>query len=82
MNVNAIICQVGQLTGTLHHGGMTSYSNDDLRLLADSLELARNIVFAELRHRLDAEREANPSETVTPSGGLLAYIGRKDGGAA
>jgi len=80
MNINAFICQAEQLAGTLHNAGMGSYSNDELRTLADSLDLARNVIYAEIRHRLEIEREASPSEAANPSGGLLANIG-KDGAA-
>ncbi|SHM41272.1 hypothetical protein [Bradyrhizobium lablabi] len=83
MNVNAIICQIGQLAGTLHHGAMASYTLDELRLLADSLEQARDVVYAEIRNRLDLEREANPTPAGdAPMGGLLSALGKTDGGAA
>ena len=83
MNINAIVCQIDQLAGQLHHNGMSSYTIDDLRSLAGSLEAASSIIYAEIRHRLDLEREANPiAPSNRPVRGLLADIATPSGGDA
>lgn len=84
MNINAFICQAEQLAGTLHHGGMGPYSTDELRALVDALELAKNIIYGEILHRIEQEREANPAKEKAATGGLLDALRQlpTDGGDA
>ncbi|MGX1363445.1 hypothetical protein [Bradyrhizobium elkanii] len=71
INIPALICQIDQTAGSLNEGGMVDSNTDDLRSLASSLEVAINVVYGEIRHRIEREHEANPQPARGPARGML-----------
>ncbi|SEB94285.1 hypothetical protein [Bradyrhizobium erythrophlei] len=69
--INVYISQVDRIAGQLHQNGMGDISVDDLRSLAGSLEMTINIVYGEIRHRMEREQDANPKPPSGPARGLL-----------
>ncbi len=83
MNLNAINCQIGQMPDLLLNGSMSSHSDEELLTFAGSFEQCRDILYREVLHRRELEREANPVKDGLAVGGLLdGLLPPKDGGAA
>ncbi|WP_375048841.1 hypothetical protein [Bradyrhizobium sp. 8-10B] len=81
--IKPYISQVDLIAGQLHHNGMGTFSTDELRSLAGSLETAISLVYGEIRHRMEREQEANPQPARGPVRGMLdGLLPSNEGGDA